>query len=53
MHSVEQSSGEAEPRADGGAGDEPLSESQSGTAAGTAVRGGTQSKRKRYVKRDQ
>ena len=47
VHSVEQSSGEAEPRAEGGAGDEPLSESQSDAAAGPAGRGGAQRKRER------
>lgn len=47
VHSAEQSSGEAEPRAEGGAGDEPLSESQSGAAAGPAGGGGAQRKRER------
>lgn len=47
VHSAQQSSGEAEPRAEGGAGDEPLSESQSDAAAGPAGRGGTQRERER------
>lgn len=50
VHSVEQSSGEAEPRAEGGARDEPLSESQSDPAAGPVGRGGAQRKGERWVR---
>ena len=47
VHSAQQSGGEAESGAEGGAGDEPLPESQSGAAAVPAGRGGTQRKRDR------
>lgn len=47
VHAAEQSSGEAESGADGGAGDEPLPKSQSGAAARSGDGGGTQSKRER------
>ncbi len=47
VQSAEQSSAEAESGAEGGAGDEPLPESQSGSAAVTAGRGGAQRKRER------
>lgn len=47
VHSAEQPSAEAEPGAEGGAGDEPLPESQPNPAAVPAGRGGAPRKRER------
>lgn len=44
MHPAERSSGEAEPGAEGGAGDEPMPPSQSGSASGPVSGGGAQRK---------